>query len=255
MRSQTPEAARAAVAGRTRSMLAEAACGSPAARRPLLDQVVVLNLPVAGAVAARYHGRGQPLDDLVQAATVGLVTAAQRFDPSRGHDFLSYAVPLMTGEVRRHFRDHTFLVRPTRRVQELRQRVHGARRVLVQQNGSLPSVHDLATALEVRAEEVVEALAADSCAHPLSLDLRTDGAGGTVGERVGHDDPRIEEVDNRLVVGAALAELDERDQRIVRLRFYREWSQERIAGDVGLSQMQVSRRLRRILDVLRVAIG
>ncbi len=248
----TPAGARPALAARTRSLLTEAADSTGAERRHRHDQVVVLNLPVAEAIAGRYRGRGEPLDDLVQAATVGLLQAVRRFDPYRGHDFLSYAVPLMSGEVRRHFRDHAWVVRPPRRVQELRQRIARVRPALIQSQGRMPSSDDLATALDVGVGEVAEALAAGGCYHPASLDVRTaEGGGGAVGDLLPGEDRAMAQAQAGLVVRPMLARLDERDRRIVVLRFYREWSQDRIAADVGLSQMQVSRRLGRILDDLR----
>ena len=248
----TRRAAWTAVQARTDALLRAAADADPVEQARLHDSAVVLNLPVARSIAGRYRGRGEPLDDLVQAANVGLVKAVRGFDPFRGHDFLSYAVPVITGEVRRHFRDYAWAVRPPRSIQQLQQRIATAMPVLSQQLGHTPRAVDVAASLGVEEHEVLEALAADGCFTPASLDVRSaNGEGATVGDVLLAEDHDVVAAEARTVVVPALRRLRPRDRRIVVLRFYGGLSQQEIAADVGISQMQVSRVLRKALDDLR----
>ncbi len=216
------------------------------------DAAVLLNLPVVRSIAGRYRGRGEPLDDLVQAGNVGLVKAVRAFDPSRGHDFFSYAVPVISGEVRRHFRDYAWAVRPPRGIQQLQHKIAATVPALSQQLGHTPRPADVAGALGVEEHEVVEALAADGCFTPASLDVRSaSGEGATIGDVLIAEDRDAVAAEARTVVLPALRRLSPRDRRIVVLRFYGGLSQQEIAAHVGLSQMQVSRLLRKALDDLR----
>ena len=250
--SPSRRASWSAVQTRTDGLLRAAADADPAERARLRDSAVVLNLPVARSIAGRYRGRGEPLDDLVQAANVGLVKAVRCFDPFRGYDFLSYAVPVITGEVRRHFRDYAWAVRPPRSIQQLQQRIASAMPVLSQQLGHTPGAVEVAASLGVEEDEVLEALAADGCFTPASLDMRAaNGEGASVGDVLLAEDHDAVAAEARTVVVPALRRLRPRDRRIVVLRFYGGLSQQEIAADVGISQMQVSRVLRKALDDLR----
>lgn len=240
---------------RTRDLLEQLhACaddGSEAARREFLaEEVVRVNMPVAEGVARRYRNRGIDEDDLRQVAYLGLVKAVRGFDPSYGRDFLSFAVPTVSGEVKRHFRDHGWMVRPTRRVQELLPRIASAREDLQQRLGRAARPTEIAAELMVDVEEVIEALSADGCFTPTSLEAPA-GATGTVADRLWVEDAELERAEARILLDQAMSSLCERDRRIVELRFVNGLTQEQVGAEIGVSQMQVSRLLRRILGDLR----
>lgn len=218
----------------------------------LREEVVVLNMGVARAIASRYRDRGISTDDLMQAAYVGLVKASQGFDPTFERDFLSYAVPTISGEVKRYFRDFGWTVRPPRRVQELQSRISRASSELSQTLHRSPRASEVAQHLSVDVESVIEALAADGCFTPASLDVPVgDDGSSTLGELIGHDDEDLARAEARMTLGPAVRELAPRDRRILELRFFHGWTQEQIAVDIGVTQMQVSRLLSRILTDLR----
>jgi RNA polymerase sigma-B factor len=224
-------------------------------REVLRAEVVVLNMGVARAIAHRYRQRGLAEDDLVQAAYVGLVKAANGFDPSHGRDFLSYAVPTITGEVKRFFRDFGWAVRPPRRVQEMQGSIAKLSRELTQQLGRSPKPSEVAAALGVDVEEVIEALAADGAFTPASLDVPVGEDGvATLGDLMPDDESGFTSAEARVVLGPAVRKLAPRDRRILELRFFSGWTQEQIAQDIGVTQMQVSRLLSRILKDLRAEL-
>ena len=228
-------------------------------RRRLLDQVVLINRGVAEAVAARYRRRGVPMEDLQQAAYEGLVKAVFRFDGTLGKDLLSYAVPTIRGELQRHFRDHSWAVRPPRRVQELQWRVNRCIEDLTQELGREPSDDQVCTTMSITPAEFDEALVAFGCFTPASLDqpVSHDGA-ATVGDLLpddGGDDTELEAAEARTALAPVLKELPERDKRIIYLRFFQDRTQEEIGAELGVTQMQVSRLLTRILRDLRSALG
>lgn len=227
-----------------------------AERHRLVDEVVVLNLPVARALAARFRDRGEQLDDLVQVASLALVKAAQHYEPGKGRGFLPYAVPTITGELRRHFRDRGWGVRPPRRLQELRLSLGAAAQELTHRAGHSPTVPELAEHLGVDQEEVIEALAAAQDYHLASLDAPMDGEadGVPLGATLGGEDERFDKVVDLVSVGPLLASLPERDRHILTLRFFRGWTQSQIAADIGVTQMQVSRLLSRTLARLRIQL-
>ena len=230
--------------------------GDELERQRLRDEVVVLNMGVARAIAARYRDRGLAMDDLMQAAYVGLVKAVQGFDPAYERDFLSYAVPTVTGELKRYFRDFGWTVRPPRRVQELQSQISRASSELSQTLHRSPRPSEVADYLGVEVEAVIEALAADGCFTPASLDVPVGESGDTsLGDLLGDDDSDMARAEARVLLAPAVRALSERDRRILELRFFRGWTQEQIAGDIGVTQMQVSRLLARILSDLRAAIG
>lgn len=237
-------------------LIAAEAAEEPRERQALLDQVVLLNGPVAESIAARYRQRGIDSDDLMQVAYLGLVKAAQGYRVGEGPGFLAYAVPTISGEIKRHFRDYGWLVRPPRRLQELRSQVATARLELQQEQGQLPVTQDLADRLGVEPGEVAEAELADGCFNGLSLDSPSRGGATTaLADLLVDETDHFDHVENMETLRPALQELSERDRQILLLRFVRGWTQEQIGQEIGVSQMQVSRLLTRILSDLRVSIG
>jgi RNA polymerase sigma-B factor len=229
-----------------------ASAASETERQRLLDKAVLLNIGVAKAVASRYRGRGVPQEDLDQVALLGLVKAVHRFDPRRADNLLAYAVPTIRGEVRKHFRDHGWTVRPPRRVQELQARITTANEHLCHAFGRSPRPSEVASFLGETLDEVTDALATDGCFAPASLDRHVlDDSETTLGDLLPADDNDGEAMEARLMLGPAVRALGDRDRRILHLRFFLGWTQEEIAQDIGVTQMQVSRLLTRILTQLR----
>lgn len=224
-------------------------------KKALRAEVVVLNMGVARAIAHRYRQRGLAEDDLVQVAYVGLVKAVNGFDPSHERDFLSYAVPTVTGEVKRHFRDFGWTVRPPRRVQELQGQIAKLSSELTNRLGRSPKPSEVAAEIGLDVESVIEALAADGAFTPTSLDVPVgeDGA-ATLGDLMPGQDTDLESAEARVMLGPAVRSLAPRDRRILELRFFEGWTQEQIAQDIGVTQMQVSRLLSRILKDLRAEL-
>ncbi len=225
-------------------------------RRAAHERAVMANLGVARSLAARHRGKGIDQDDLEQVAYTALVLAVRRFDPERGDDFLSFAVPTIAGELKRHFRDLGWFVRPPRRLQEVQLAVLTARATLAGQLGRSPKCSEIAQHLGLPLQDVEEALALDGAFRPTSLDLPVeDGGGGTAQpERlVHHDDHRPLEA--RLLVQPALARLPERDRLVVMLRFWEGLTQAEIGARIGVTQTQVSRILARACDELRGTVG
>lgn len=244
-------------AAQTARLLACAAASPEPASSRLRDEVVQLNLVVARAVARRYRGRGELLDDLEQVAALGLVKAVRSFDPAQGNDFLSYAVPTIRGEVKRHFRDYSWAVRPPRRVQELQPRITAASCELVPELNRSPTTDEVAERLGVHVDDVIEALTSDGCFHPSSLDappagFRTDSDESLLGA-IGQPERGYGLVESQVDLGPAMGELSYRDRRILARRVDDGWTQQEIADEQGISQMQVSRILARIRAQLRDA--
>lgn len=238
-------------------LLARAARESdPVERKRLQDEVVVLHMGLARAVAARYRGRGLAEDDLVQAASMALIKAARNFDPSMGVAFLSYAVVTMKGEVKRQFRDFGWMVRPPRPIQKLQSEVSHAEGELTHRLGRSPKVAEVAEHLGVAEEEVVEALSADGCFTPTSLDspVGSDGS-GVLGELLPSEDSAFGEAEARVMLAPAVRALPEREREVLYLRFFRQQTQAQIAQEIGVTQMQVSRILSRVLSDLRGQLG
>lgn len=218
----------------------------------MLEEVVRLNMDVAETIGLRFRNRGIPDDDLVQVAYVGLVLSVERYDPAYGRDFLSFAVPTIRGEVRRYFRDHGWTVRPPRRIQDLQARISTEREALAQELGRQPRPSELANWLEEDLEEVLQALAANGCFTPSSLDApvgRHESA--ALGDLLTCQDEDRLAVEARVMLAPAVRRLPERDQRILFLRFFEERTQQEIGEELGVTQMQVSRLLTRILRDLR----
>ena len=219
------------------------------------DALIEDHLALARSMASRYRNRGIDLDDLEQVALLGLTKAAQRFDPDAGHDFLSFAVPTVRGELRRHFRDAGWAVRPPRRIQELQARIAGAQEELAARWSRSPRPSEIAAHLGAPLDDVVEALAADGCFSPTSLDAPVGDGASTLGDLVPGGDREVARAEARIVLAPVVRTLSTRDRRIVHLRFFEERTQQEIADAVGLTQAQVSRVLTRILQDLRGALA
>jgi RNA polymerase sigma-B factor len=224
----------------------------PLERKRLQDEVVVLHMGLARAIAARYRGRGIADEDLAQAASMALLKAARNFDATLGVEFLSYAVVTMKGEVKRQFRDYGWMVRPPRPIQKLQADVSKAQGELTHTLGRSPRVKEVAAHLGVPEEDVVEALSADGCYTPTSLDtpVGADGS-GVLGELLPADDSAMSEAEARIMLTPAVRALPEREREILYLRFFKQQTQAQIASEVGVTQMQVSRILARVLVKLR----
>ena len=220
----------------------------------LTRQLIETNAAVARSMASRYRNRGIDLDDLEQVALLGLTKAAQRFDPNAGHDFLSFAVPTVRGELRRHFRDSGWMVRPPRRVQDLQTRIASAQEELESRLGRSPRPSEIAAHLDEDTSDIVEALAADGCFTPTSLDARVADGSSSLGDLLGQEDRALAQAEAKVMLEPLMRGLTARDRRIVRLRYYQEQTQQEIADSVGLTQAQVSRVLSRILNDLRVGL-
>ncbi|MFB9660210.1 SigB/SigF/SigG family RNA polymerase sigma factor [Glycomyces mayteni] len=222
-------------------------------RAELRERLITGHLPLAEHIAFRYASKGIATEDLIQVGSVGLIHAVDRFDPSMGTDFLSFAVPTIMGEVRRHFRDTAWPMRVPRRLQELRLAINAASADLAQELGRPVTDGDLAERLGLTEAEVAEGMEARQAFRSVSLDepVRGDPASGTLADAVGVEDLALRLVDDHEALVPLLQDLPEREQRILALRFYDEKTQVEIGEEVGLSQMHVSRLLRTTLDELR----
>ncbi len=218
------------------------------------DELIERFLPLARKLARRYASANEPFDDLVQVASLGLVKAVERFDPRRGFAFSSFAVPTIVGELKRYFRDTGWALHVDRSAQERARRIADARREISAQRGRSPTVVELAEYLECSAEEVLDGLQIGGAYDTVSLDAPRPGdADGTVSrlEAIGDEDGRLQLVDDQATIFAAAQCLPERERQILFLRFGADLTQTEIAHRVGVSQMQVSRLLRRSLQRLR----
>lgn len=204
-------------------------------------------MPVARKLAWRYRGAREPLEDLVQVASVGLLNAIDRFDATRGTSFTSFAVPTIIGEIKRYFRDLGWSVHVPRSSQEIALKVENAQRNLMPTIGRSPTVHELAQYLELSIEDVVDALEASAAHHSTSLDApREDGDEelGTLADSLGTEDERFELIEFGATLAPAARQLSQRERRVLALRFLEDRTQSEIAEHIGVSQMQVSRILR-----------
>jgi RNA polymerase sigma-B factor len=226
--------------------------GQPPDER-MREELIRMHLPLVRFLARRYVNRGEPLDDLVQAGAVGLVKAVDRFDASRGLEFSTYASPTITGEIRRHFRDRTWAVHVNRGLQELVSQVTRARSELTTELGRAPTVAETATRIGRSEEDVLAALDCASAYNTQSFETKV-GDDVTLGDTLGATDPRIDDVEIHESLRPLLAELPAREQRILQLRFYGNLTQSRIAEELGISQMHVSRLLARTLADLRTKL-
>ena len=217
------------------------------------DTIIERALPIADHIARRFSNRGEPFDDLVQAARVGLVNAVNRFDVETGSDFLSFAVPTMMGEVRRHFRDHGWAVKVPRRLKDLQKQLVHARSELSQRLGRAPTASEIADHLDIDRELVVQGLIAGSNYSTRSTDMQVgaDGESRSLGDTFGEIDHHLDTVVAVETVRPLIAALPERQRDVLRLRFFENMTQTQIAAHVGCSQMHVSRLIAQALRTLR----
>jgi RNA polymerase sigma-B factor len=223
-------------------------------RRERLREILVEeHLPLVRHFARRFSNRGEPFDDLLQVGTLGLIAAIDRFDPTRGVEFLSFAVPTITGEIKRHFRDQGWSVRVPRRLQELHLSLNAAVGELAQKNGRAPTPSELAAHLGIPRAEVLEGLAVANAYRSSSLDERLSGEDDspTLAATLGEEDAALEGVEYRESLQPLLATIPARERRILILRFFGNMTQSQIAADIGISQMHVSRLLSQTLAKLR----
>jgi RNA polymerase sigma-B factor len=224
--------------------------GDEAAREALVQRFT----PLTRSLARRYNRSSEPFEDLVQVATLGLLKAIDRYDPERGFSFQSFAVPTVLGEMRRYFRDSGWALHVPRGSQERALRLRTVHEQLMDERGHAPTVEELAEYLGCETEQVLDSLQVLNAYDTVSLDAPRPGAAdedATFAESIGDDDSRYELVELDLTVASALRQISPRERTILRMRFVDELTQTEIAAKVGVSQMQVSRLLRRSLDQLR----
>ncbi|MQM26275.1 SigB/SigF/SigG family RNA polymerase sigma factor [Glycomyces albidus] len=222
-------------------------------RGEIRERLITGHLPLAEHIAQRYSGKGIVKEDLLQVASVGLIHAVDRFDPTLGSDFLSYAVPTMMGEVRRHFRDTAWPMRVPRRLQELRLAINQASADLAQELGRPATCADLAEHLDLTEAEIEEGLEARQAFRSVSLDepVCQDADRAPLCETIGAEDLALELVENHEALLPLIQDLPARERRILALRFYEEMTQAQIGEEIGISQMHVSRLLKGTLEELR----
>jgi RNA polymerase sigma-B factor len=222
------------------------------ARPRLRERAIEAWLPMARRLASRYRGRGETYGDLSQVAVEGLIKAVDRYETGHGVEFPAFAIPTITGEIKRHFRDRTWFIRVPRRLQEVWQRISAANDELTHRLGHTPTVGDIAAHLSISEEEVLEGL--EGARAYTATSLSTPIGGGTestLGDLIGADDHDLERAELHLALGPAFAVLDEREKALLSFRFYGNMSQTEIAERIGISQMHVSRLLTKALGKLR----
>ncbi|HEY0617091.1 MAG TPA: sigma-70 family RNA polymerase sigma factor [Kribbella sp.] len=242
--------------GEIEKLLRSAADRQNPRRSEQLEQAIILSVPMARTLAARYQRRGVDTDDLAQVAYVGLVKAAHGYRPGPETDFRSYAIPTIRGEIRRHFRDRAWMVRPPRRIQDLQTAINAAEGELPAILHRWPTEEDLAEAIGVPVEQIIDAQRAQGCFHPVSLDARLTATSSlSLANIVADENDTYRLVDNLEALRPAVADLPPRDRLILRRRFVDHRTQAEIGDEIGVSQMQVSRLLHQILVVLRSALS
>ena len=227
------------------------ASDDPVERRHTAERIVEAHLSLCDTLAGRYRGRGVDHDDLVQVARMALWLAIERYRPDQGATFTSYAIPTITGELKRYFRDHCWVVRPPRHIQDLRVVTARAREDLEQTTGRAVTTQEIGDHLGIDQRDVAEVMIARAGYRPLSLDAPAAVENATLGSSLAADGDLASELTQHLALHGALKELSERDLQVLVWRFEDELTQSEIAMRLGLSQMQVSRIIRRILDQTR----
>jgi len=238
------------------AVLRDEACPEPE-RLAARDGLVTLHLALVEHCARRFRNRGEPLEDLVQVGTIGLIKSIDRFDLDRGVEFSTYATPTIIGEIKRHFRDKGWAIRVPRRLQELRMQIGTTTAELTQQLGRSPTPRELAESIGCSVEEIVEGIESSNAYSTLSLDAADDhgdDAGVSMLELMGLDDEHLEHVEIRESIKPLLEALPPREKRILLLRFFKNKTQSEIAAEIGVSQMHVSRLLSRTLGQLRESL-
>jgi RNA polymerase sigma-B factor len=231
------------------ALIEEYRAGNEQARDALVDRY----MPLVRSLAGRYAGRGEPQEDLVQVGSIGLLLAIERFDTGRDVQFTTYAVPTIVGEIQRHFRDRAWALHVPRRMKELSVRLNRVVQQRTAELGRAPTIAELAEATGADEDEVIEALQTSEAysTRSLSQPLGAGADDDTMQDVLGRADQGFGDVENSVFVEAGLAALDERERRIVELRFFDGLTQSEIAARVGVSQMHVSRLLRRALHTMR----
>lgn len=218
------------------------------------DELITMYLNLVKYLASRFRNRGEPIDDLIQVGTIGLIKAIDRFDTSRDVEFTTYATPTIIGELKRHFRDKGWAIKVPRRLQELSFRVNQAVDQLTQKYQRSPTIIEIASYLGVTSEEVLEAMETSEAYNFVSLegDRNPEGSDSfSILEYVGKDDQLMAVIDDRTILVEALKGLTPQEQRVLYLRFFQGLTQTEIAAQLGISQMQVSRLLRKTLRAMR----
>jgi RNA polymerase sigma-B factor len=225
-------------------------------RAAIEDQLIELSMTMAADATRRFHRRGIASEDIEQVAYVGLVKAVKAFDPEHGYDFLSFAIPTIRGEVRRHFRDIGWAVRPPRPIQEAQSKIIASEGDLYQQYGRAPRPSEIAEHLGLELDVGVEALGADGCFAPASLDApHNEEDNDPIARRLGYEDAQFDVAEARAVLAPLLNKLSKRDKLIIEMRFFRGCTQSEIGEAIGVTQMQVSRLLSRLMARMREELG
>jgi len=222
------------------------------------EELVRLHLPLVDHCARRFINRGEPLDDLIQVGTIGLIKSVDRFDNDRGVEFSTYATPTILGEIKRYFRDKGWAIRVPRRLQELRMTISSITGDMAQDLGRSPTPREIAEKLGVSVEEVMEGIESANAYSTLSLDAgdsNEDGSSTSMLDSLGMDDEALAHVEIRESIKPLIEQLPTRERRILMLRFFRGMTQSQIADEIGVSQMHVSRLLTRTLAELRVSLS
>ncbi|GAA4695430.1 RNA polymerase sigma factor SigF [Nocardioides conyzicola] len=230
--------------------------GSEASRAMARESLVHLHLPLVEHCARRFRNRGEPLEDLVQVGTIGLIKSVDRFDTDRGVEFSTYATPTIIGEIKRYFRDKGWAIRVPRRLQELRMQIGTASAELTQSLGRSPTPRELAETIGCTVEEIVEGIESSNAYSTLSLDAsdNDDDGNASMLDAIGIDDEGLEHVEIRESIKPLLDRLAPREKKILLLRFFKNMTQSQIAEEIGVSQMHVSRLLNRTLEQLRTSL-
>jgi RNA polymerase sigma-B factor len=233
--------------------LVELQPGSPEHER-VRAALIEVNLPLVRYAAARFRGRNEPMEDIVQVGTIGLINAIDRFDPERGVQFPTYALPTILGEIKRYFRDNVRTMHVPRRLQELWVQVSSATEELTLAHGRSPKVREIAARLRIPEEDVRACLDAGRAYNAASLEAVEQSDGGlALLDRLGYEDTALTHVEHRAMVRHLLVQLPERERRIVMLRFFGNLTQSQISTELGMSQMHVSRLLARTFARLRAS--
>lgn len=223
----------------------------------LRNQLIEENLYIADILTKRYLNRGIDYDDIYQVASIGLINAVDRYDPTMGYEFSSFATPTIVGEIRRHFRDKGWTIRVPRRIQELSQRINVARAELPQILQRTPTVKDLAEHLEHSEEEILEAMEGSQVYSPRSLDLKYDGGEDSdvsLGDLIGVEEGYYRKIEDNEILDQLMSILDETERKIMVDRYYNKRTQSSIAEDLGVSQMTISRLERKILEKMKTEL-
>jgi RNA polymerase sigma-B factor len=226
----------------------------------LREQLIIQHANLANYLASRFAGRGEPLEDIAQVAQLGLLNAVDRYDPSRGVEFSTYATATIVGEIKRHFRDKTWAIRVPRRLRERNNVLMRTMQQLALNLGRSPTLLEIAEAAGVSFEDAVEALEVGRAYNPVSLDAQSPAGdanldGQPLMDQIGIEDPELERFEDKHIVDAALATLPDREQTILRMRYYEERSQADIAHELGISQMHVSRLQRAAIEKLAAKLA